>query len=64
MYVLQNYINDKRYKEAHHTHLWQAMQDVANEKGIKDDRGNSLDVREILDTWLRQMGKVVFSVHS
>ncbi|XP_067940049.1 aminopeptidase Ey-like isoform X2 [Watersipora subatra] len=62
--ALSNYIDNKQYRDAHHDHLWQAMQDEADRQQIKDDRGNALNVKEILDTWLLQMGYPLLEVQS
>ena len=57
--ITQNYINDKAYDAAHHTDLWKAMQEEADKQGLKDKEGDALDVKEILDTWILQMGAYI-----
>ena len=57
--ITQNYINDKAYDAAHHTDLWKAMQEEADKQGLKDEDGDALDVKEILDTWILQMGAYI-----
>lgn len=55
--LLQNYIDNKAFSDAHHTDLWRAMQEEADRYGVKDERGNALHIKGIFDTWILQMGE-------
>ena len=35
------------------------MQEEADKQGLKDKDGDALDVKEILDTWILQMGAYI-----
>ena len=55
----QNYIDEKAYQAAHHTDLWSAMQAEADKQGLTDRAtGDSLNIKNILDTWILQMGRL------
>ncbi|KAK3108903.1 hypothetical protein FSP39_018341 [Pinctada imbricata] len=51
-----NYLNERRYKNAYHDDLWFA---IGNESLA---RGNNLDVKGIMDTWILQMNYPVVTV--
>ncbi|CAH1790157.1 unnamed protein product [Owenia fusiformis] len=53
---LANYLKDNAYGNTHHTDLWNSLTDQATSEG-KD-----IDVGEIMNTWVRQMGYPVVTV--
>lgn len=50
------YLSDHAYGVVEHDDLWAAFQLVADDEDLRDQNGERLKMKEILDTWILQMG--------
>ena len=57
MILLQRYLNDNAFNNANQTDLWVALGNQAIAEG------SDLDVPEVMDTWVLQMGYPVVTVN-